>query len=66
MLGNMIAKKSEMTTTERIPNIVIETGFCVISPSELKIALEIEENIVRSVYRLEMRDARRRLLALSL
>ena len=57
--GNMIAKKSEITTSERIPKIVIETGFCIMSDSELKMKFEIEENIVSSVYRFGERDARR-------
>ncbi len=54
---------------ERIPKIVIETGFCVMSETEFKMTFEIEENIVCPVYRVVRRDARMafscQLLALS-
>ncbi len=53
-----IAILSEMTMSVRIPKIVIETGFCVMSETEFKMTLVIEENIVRPVYRVVERDAR--------
>ena len=46
VLGEKIASMSERITSERIPKIVIETGFWVMSENELMMTFAIEENIV--------------------
>ena len=44
--GDMIAIASEIITRLKMPKMVSETGFCVMSEMEVKMTFAIEENIV--------------------